>query len=131
MQVRCKNCIHDSWKTRKDIDTCYDCENFSSFSPKNRKVGRPYHVRVSELRYGEVTVWAASEEEAKTVASGAKINFFDSEITDVTVEGMSLGDCPLGGDTENDCADCAYSGDFHFKNGECVSRKEDKENEQV
>ena len=62
MQVRCKNCIHDSWKTRKDIDTCYDCENFSSFSPKNRKVGRPYHVRVSELRYGEVTVSVYEED---------------------------------------------------------------------
>lgn len=49
-------------------------------------------MRVSELRYGEVTVWAASEEEAKTVASGAKINFFDSEITDMTVDDMSKED---------------------------------------
>lgn len=92
MQILCKNCVHDSWKTRKDIDVCYDCENFRSFSPKNYKAGRPYHVRVSELRYGEVTVWAASEEEAKTVASGAKINFFDSEITDMTVDDMSKED---------------------------------------
>lgn len=33
--------------------------------------------------------------------------------------------CPLDGDTENDCADCVYSGDYHFQNGECVERDDD------
>ena len=33
-------------------------------------------------------------------------------------------DCPLGGDKTNDCADCAYSGDYHYANGECVRREE-------
>lgn len=131
MQVRCENCVYDEQETLNAVGACNCCENFSSFAPTNRKAGRPYLVRVSELRYGEATVWAASEEEAKAAATDAEINFFDSEITDMTVETTSLGECPLGGDTENDCADCAYSGDFHFKNGECVSRKEDKENEQV
>lgn len=31
-------------------------------------------------------------------------------------------ECPLGGDETNDCADCAYAGDYHFVNGECVRR---------
>lgn len=31
-------------------------------------------------------------------------------------------DCPLGGDTADDCADCPYAGDYHFVNGECVAR---------
>lgn len=31
-------------------------------------------------------------------------------------------ECPLGGDTTDDCADCAYSGDYHFVNGECIRR---------
>lgn len=31
-------------------------------------------------------------------------------------------DCPLGGDTSNDCADCAYACDYHFVDGECVRR---------
>lgn len=33
--------------------------------------------------------------------------------------------CPKGGDTENDCADCVYAGDFRFdaKTGECVRRE--------
>lgn len=31
--------------------------------------------------------------------------------------------CPLGGDTTNDCADCAYAGDYHYVNGECVLRE--------
>lgn len=31
--------------------------------------------------------------------------------------------CPLSGDESNDCADCAYSEDYHFVDGECVRRK--------
>ncbi len=32
-------------------------------------------------------------------------------------------DCPFGGDETDDCADCAYSGDYHFVDGECVERE--------
>lgn len=35
-------------------------------------------------------------------------------------------ECPLGGDETNDCADCAYSCDYHFVNGECVRREENE-----
>lgn len=35
--------------------------------------------------------------------------------------------CPLGGDIENDCSGCVYSPDFHFVDGECVSRDNKKE----
>ena len=45
-----------------------------------------YKVRVSELYYGAVTVEAASEEEAKTIAASKEINYFDKEITDMTAE---------------------------------------------
>lgn len=31
-------------------------------------------------------------------------------------------DCPLGGDSTNDCEDCIYSIDYHYDNGECVMR---------
>lgn len=35
----------------------------------------------------------------------------------------SIGDdCPLGGDITNDCGDCFYAGEYHYKDGECVSR---------
>lgn len=30
--------------------------------------------------------------------------------------------CPYGGDENNDCKDCAESGDYHFINGECIER---------
>lgn len=33
--------------------------------------------------------------------------------------------CPLGGDIMNDCADCAYAGEYHYKDGECVIREEE------
>lgn len=45
-----------------------------------------YKVRVSELRYGEVEVDAASEREAKSKATRTGFDFFDSEITDLTAE---------------------------------------------
>lgn len=34
--------------------------------------------------------------------------------------------CPLGGNTENDCTDCAYAGDYHYDpvSGKCVCRKD-------
>jgi len=35
--------------------------------------------------------------------------------------------CPLGGDTKNNCADCVYSGDYEYKNGECLRRKTEKD----
>lgn len=34
-------------------------------------------------------------------------------------------ECKLGGDTTDDCNGCAYSGDYHFVDGECVEREED------
>ena len=129
MQIRCGNCIYDEQETLDAVGACNCCENFSSFAPTNCKAGQPYLVRVSELRYGEVTVWANSEDEAKKVARDAEINFYDSEITDMTAERLGASECPLGGDAADDCAKCAYSGDFHFENGDCVSRKESNSNE--
>jgi hypothetical protein len=35
-------------------------------------------------------------------------------------------ECPNGGDETNDCADCIYSCDYHFVNGECVRREENE-----
>lgn len=92
MQIRCENCARHESSSCADAWICHKCENFDSFKPKGHKEGRPYHVRVSELRYGEVTVWAASEEDAKIAASEAEINFFDSEITDMTAEPIRKGD---------------------------------------
>lgn len=45
-----------------------------------------YKVRISELRYGEAVVEAENAEQARTVASGVEINWYDSEVTDMTVE---------------------------------------------
>ena len=38
-----------------------------------------------------------------------------------------LKSCPFSGDETNDCADCAYSGDFHFVKGECQRRDNNPE----
>lgn len=92
MQIRCSNCAHIGQETMSDVGACNCCENFEFFSPYPPKQGQPYLVRVSELRYGEVTVWAASEDEAKTIASGVEINFYDAEITDMAAEPVEKGE---------------------------------------
>ena len=43
-------------------------------------------------------------------------------------EEMTQNPCPLDGDTENDCADCVYAGDYHFQDGDCVQRGDEEEN---
>ena len=30
--------------------------------------------------------------------------------------------CPMGGDKNDDCWECAHGGDYHYKDGECVKR---------
>ena len=35
-------------------------------------------------------------------------------------------ECPLGGDLTNKCADCIYSVDYHYVNGECVLREDNE-----
>lgn len=52
-------------------------------------------------------------------------NASDDEYMEMEQE-MSGLECPLGGDETNDCADCAYAGDYHFVNGECVRREENE-----
>ncbi|MCL2189051.1 MAG: hypothetical protein FWB87_09845 [Defluviitaleaceae bacterium] len=42
---------------------------------------------------------------------------------------INEGPCPLGGDIENDCDGCTYSGDYYYKDGECVLRDEDNEDD--
>ena len=45
------------------------------------------------------------------------------------IDGVRSADeleCSLGGDETDDCADCAYSCDYHFVNGECVRREENE-----
>ena len=48
-------------------------------------------------------------------------NASEQEYIDKEQEMCNL-QCPLGGDETNDCADCDYSSDYHFCNGECVRR---------
>lgn len=63
-----------------------------------------YKVRVSELRYGDVVVEAESEEAAKTIATGKEVDFFDSEITDMTVEQNQLSTPALSIGSEDSVA---------------------------
>ena len=61
-----------------------------------------------------------SEENVDKVADGY-VDFVEPimKVVENTFE------CPHGGDETDDCADCPYSGDYHFVNGECVRREEE------
>lgn len=92
MQVQCDNCAYHRYEIGwSGCGSTVPCENFNHFIPRQDKTGQKYLVRVSELRYGEVMVWAESEDGAKTAASGAEINYFDSEIADMTAEPVRTG----------------------------------------
>lgn len=88
-----------------------------------------YKVRVSELRYGEVEVEAASEREAKNKATRMGFNFFDSEITDMTAEKVVSND-PMSvierlerwakGDT---CDNCPLVMTRYFRRQRCCARR--------
>lgn len=90
-----------------------------------------YKVRVSELRYGEVEVEAASEREAKNKATRTGFNFFDSEITDMTAEKVVSSD-PMSvierlerwakGDTCDNCPACDDT--HHSGTGNCDYSRE-------
>lgn len=46
-------------------------------------------------------------------------------ISPISYEEWCKNQCPLGGDSTNDCEGCAESGDFHCVNGHCVARPEE------
>ena len=41
---------------------------------------------------------------------------------DASCFNIDTSECPLGGDTTNDCEGCAYCCDYHFVDGDCVRR---------
>ena len=68
-------------------------------------------------------------DEAQVVVTGDDYCWFhieeDKSVICLDIEELDDvydGDCPLGGDITDDCADCAYSCDYHYENGECVRR---------
>ena len=59
--------------------------------------------------------------------SGEEFTGMSPACYDEWLDNESGCQCPLGGDETNDCADCAYAGDYHFVNGECVERGDNDE----
>lgn len=72
---------------------------------------------------GVVHDWA--EEYCLTDAEDT-VEFFEQKIQAMYEKEYAECQCPNGGDETDDCADCAYSCDYHFVNGECVRREENK-----
>mgnify|MGYP001152772357 CR=1 FL=1 len=87
-----------------------------------------YKVRVSELRHGEVEVEASSEREAKSKATGMEIDFFDSEITDMTAEKVMSSDPKSvikrleNWANGNTCDGCPASDDTVFQAAELLQK---------
>ena len=89
--------------------------------------------RKSELFDNAITwIWAHTENFGMEtyILALKEVGYTQEEITEELTscnfddEHNDDFECPLGGDETNDCADCAYAGDFHFVNGECVRREE-------
>lgn len=54
--------------------------------------------------------------------SGKELEIFYEKDGTIILKPRDENKCPLGGDITDDCADCVYSGDYHYVNGECVRR---------
>lgn len=79
---------------------------------------KPYRVSLHEEKGDKHQIvfwcWADDEDHAEEQALNA---YPTGEVTH-TAE----GECPQGGDCANFCEGCAYSGDYEFVDGECLSR---------
>lgn len=62
-------------------------------------------------------------QEDKTQVVNSFIIYHSPLRKSIREEDTQSDDCPLGGDIENDCADCIYSCEYHYCNGECVLRE--------
>jgi len=77
----------------------------------------------------KINITGAVKYGLKNTASPAILYNYLSEaeiekIFDATEEKSAANECPLGGDITNDCADCVYSVDYCYSDGECIRRKE-------
>ena len=98
-----------------DIEiSCNDTDELIRLVPSFQKISDERKIELYDLMLSHL-IECCSSEDLPDVLHG--IGFTDEEIR---VEGL---ECPLGGDTNNDCADCFYAGDYHFVDGDCVERK--------
>ncbi len=75
-------------------------------------------IELSNLLYNWV-------EEYDSTNANDTVDFFEQKIEEMYEKEYTKCQCPNGGDETNDCADCAYSCDYHFVNGECARREDD------
>ena len=75
-------------------------------------------MKTFEIYFNDLTEMAQKELESIV---GTEHNYDVFQIA--TVDFETDDECPEGGDIENDCADCVYSAEYHFVDGECKKRK--------
>ena len=75
-------------------------------------------MKTFEIYFNDLTEMAQKELESIV---GTEHNYDVFPIA--TVDFETDDECPEGGDIENDCADCVYSAEYHFVDGECKKRK--------
>ena len=96
----------------KQKEIMRDCLEIRGYEVTEDKLNKLYDI------YEDCQIW--NDEEMLTGNSYDEIEDFikhSSAVDEV------LNPCPLGGDITNDCADCVYSCDYHFVDGECIERK--------
>lgn len=108
-------------------------EGLSGYDPRHPEKAVEERAEVPESRkmkgeYGDIVVspglvtrvWPNEREDEEY-----HIRIFVEGDPNDGEKAQACGACPLGGDITNDCAYCAYAGDYHFVDGECVSRDAD------
>ena len=95
---------------------------------------KDYWVQYKDTTSYRIKIPANSKDEAQDIFEDGDIDYGESEeISDANagyeveeVTEVPEDECPLGGDTANDCDGCIYRGDYEFdkETGECVRRKD-------
>ena len=94
-------------------DIMKDCLETRGYEPTDTQLDTLYEI------YEDCQEWDNDK-----MLTGNSYDEVEDFVKHSSVVDEVLSDCPLGGDIENDCADCIYSCDYHFVNGECVKREE-------
>lgn len=125
------NCCGEEWTASGNITdgTEVECPNCGAlYDRDDESIIESFNAEEPQQKSFRCNACGAEFSEPDGAYEKLRCPNCDAIAEDGTIECIAE-DCPLGGDISDDCADCAYSGDYHFENGNCVERNSCKKNQ--
>lgn len=103
------------------------CDELTSNKAKNWSYYEEFRNMKAEIM-DEMAQTTNVNEISSTIGDSFLQEFYDlCDCAKVWLPIISQNQCPFDGDVSNDCADCIYSCEYHFIDGDCVRRKDENE----